>query len=378
MSQKEINSILQKQLATITNVLPKEKEDAVSVDDNSIEYEQIDIYYAVKPFYLILSLIGMQKVTFSNEKKIVSKNIKVYATAIALAVLCVACFIIYKRFLNTYPNMSPASVITDLLTIVPMTFSTIVSLLMAVTCNRGMILRTLNNFIIVDKQLTVQGTNIYKPLRTKILVVMFLVIVGTTLQYVYDYFFAKFDVDYGAKVFMVIVKELVILEIVLLIYVDATRLDIMNVQLENTKYDISKLFNDEVSVKSKKMESIVMKFSTKVGAINYPKTEAQDEEKIDDLIKLMRVYDRLADNANIVNSCFGIPVNSFMYLIIYNIFQYSLDNIFQLLCSAIAVFINILSTVDKLITMSNKPDSGNVRFRFRFIIFLYIYKIDCY
>lgn len=316
MSQKEINAILQKQLASVTHVLPKGKEDTVSVEN--VEFEQIDIYYTVKPFYLILSLIGMQKVTFGYEKKIVSNRIKAYAMALALAVLCVACYIVYERFLSTYPSMSPASVITDLLTIVPMTFSTIVSLLMAVTCNRSMILRTLNNFVIVDKQLAIQGMNIYKPLRTKISVVMFLVIVGTTLQYVYDYYFAKFDFDYAAKVFMIIVKELVILEIALLIYVDATRLDLMNGQLENTKYDnISKLFNDEVSVKSKKMESIMMKFSSQIGAVNYPK-ETQDEEKIDDLIRLMRVYDRLADNANIVNSCFGIPVN--IHEIIYNIF----------------------------------------------------------
>lgn len=323
--EKECNTVLQSKLSKITHVHPKENE-----KDFSKNEPNSDILDCVRPFFIILQLIGMQQMTFKGREVVPTIWFyKLFSLMVASAILGVQSYVLYTQYTSeTEESKTPAAVVTELLKVIPPSISAIICLGFSATSYQNMIIRVLNNYKIVDKQLVIQNSNIYIPMRNKIIVFVTGMLLLAILMNGFDFWVNKYRLKTIVISLVISLNEFVLLEVCILLYIVTTRLDVLNTQLNSTKYDASKLFNNEVSIINNRKDLIMMSMVDNLGNMNTKnKKNLPDEEQLDDVIRLMKVYDRLADNANIVNSCFGIPVRKYLFLP----FDFCLPNIAELL-----------------------------------------------
>lgn len=305
LDEKECNTVLQNKLSKITHVQPKEHEKEFSKNEPNS-----DIFDSVRPFFFILQLLGMQQMTFKGREIIPTRwYYKLYSLMVAAAIFGAQSYVLYTQYTGETESKTPAAVVTELLKLIPPSISAVICLAFSATSYQNMIIRVLNNYKIVDKQLVIQNSNIYKPMRNKIIVFVTGMLLLAILMNGFDFWVNAYLVKVIVISLVISLNEFILLEVCILLYIVTTRLDVLNTQLNATKYDASKLFNNEVSIINKRKDLIMMSMVDNLGNMNAQNHKnLPDEEQLDDVIRLMKVYDRLADNANIVNSCFGIPV----------------------------------------------------------------------
>lgn len=296
METKNRNVVYQTASPVTTRVLP--------FIFRNTQNNSLNVIYIFKTLQYFLRIFGLQKVSISGRKVKKTRGISAtYSITLALAIFSVQSYAVYYRTVHYYNSMEFPSILVDLLNLIPSTVTAIVSLIFSATKYQPIFIRLLHNFVSIDHHLNIPLDKVYLILRKKVTIFLTFIIVTSIVTNLYDYFMWKGDTRISMSSVLMTIKELTLLEVSIYFYLIIIRFDNLNVQLKGAKYESPNIYLSEVIKIDRKRNSVIKR----MGKIYFEGNEGVRNQE--NLSRLMIIFDKLADNVNIINSCFGLTVN---------------------------------------------------------------------
>lgn len=277
--------------------------------------KQYTMFYVYKSNNNLNKLFGLQKVTYDGEtNKPIGVFAKVYALIIIAIVITEGYFLVGD--LRKRNGVQAIIVVIDMLSNVCVTITTIVSILTSAFLVSPFMLRALQGFGPIDDKLGIKGNQNYIFLRKRIMLAQFALITFTVCHFCYEYYigivvqwnFGHRSITLHLIDFSVYVQ---MFDFATVIWVVVFRFKMFNsqlVELVNEENEFDKIYSDEMTIFPNEMGfSKVSDFFLRTKTYN--KTKSDQNNKSQNLMRLMKVFDELADVANIVSSCFGLSVS---------------------------------------------------------------------
>lgn len=261
--------------------------------------EKHNIFYSLKPFYILLQVFGLSKMNKNPQKKFCS-FVKIYSAFLILMIFGYQWRVLYERFVYYYWKMKVASVIMDLLIMMPVWVSSLYSLSSIIFNNPDRIYRIMNNIKCVDDKLAMNTPENYKKLRLKVTVLLIVIVVGTLLHYLFDFSVWKGDVRISLLFLMQSISELELLDLTLHVYLIYNRMSLINKKLKYDHSFVTVFIGHEICLVNNLIER-----------------KSNRSSEYDKLIELVWLFDRLSDNIDIINSYFGVQVRIFLNIFLF-------------------------------------------------------------
>lgn len=287
---------------------------SLSAKENGRVVKQYDMFYVYKSNNYLNKLFGLQKITYDGEtQKAVGGFAKLYALIIISLVITESYFLIGD--LKNREAIQAIIVVIDILSNVCVTITTIVSILISAFLVSPFMLRALQGFGPIDDKLGIKGNQNYIFLRRRIMLAQFALIVFSICHVIYEDYVGveQWNAGYRAITMHLIDFSVYIqmFDFATLIWIIVTRFKMFNSQLAelvNEDNSLDKIFNDPMTIYpnelgSNKVSDFYLRPKT------YSQTKINEKNKSQELMRLMKVFDELADVANIVSSCYGLSVS---------------------------------------------------------------------
>lgn len=269
-----------------------------------------DIIYIFKPIQWVQRGLGLQKVSFNKGQ--VQKTAKItalYSVVLAITSITLQTFIVAHLIKKHHKFDSAATIAVDLLNLIPVAWCAQLSLFLSGTRYQPLIIRLFNNFQLIDHHLRISLNKKYTSLRKKLFFILFLLITISVISYAYDIMIWHGDIRIFVIPVSSTIMDITLLEVMIYLYLIYTRLGDLNKQLEATKYDATQIFIAEVNKVNYRKKFTISESVEYLERKNARKVNKKlCENSYDNITRLMMIFDRLADNANIINSCFGVTV----------------------------------------------------------------------
>lgn len=296
------------------------KPDAKRKNSNKYKNESANNYninYSVKPLYFMLILFGMNKFVYKgNEIVKIGLTSKLYSLVCSASVM--ACGIFTTYVLLMYRGASYPKIVMVIYTLahVTSTLTSSTGIFKSSFTNSKKIYKMMVNVAEIDKKLDIRGRSNYERLRYFIIVLQLFYVLINVLHYVYEDYC---DLDTGIGKISLILEHttnaLTLLQLVDFstnLWINVTRYKILNDKLKIVLTDVQKLsdekttFDDHDSqTDNKKIE--VFSIENKMEKLN----NNNDQDIYDRVLYIMKVFDTIADNIQILNSCYGFTVSKY-------------------------------------------------------------------
>lgn len=278
----------------------------------------LNVIHVFESLHYLLRLFGLKKVSISGSKVRKTRRLSaIYSLTLAVVIFSGQIYAVYYRTVKYYDSMQLPSILVDLLNLIPSTVTVLVSLIFSSTKYRIIFVRLFRNFQAIDSHLNIHVDKDYFILKKKITHFLTFIIVTSTIVNVYDYFIWKGDTRISLSTVLMTIKELTLLEASIYFYLIIIRFDDLNLQLETAKYDSPNIYFSEIIVKTE------LKRDAHIRRVNKMFVEGKEGiENQENLTRLLIIFDKLADNVNIINSCFGLAVSSLSKILLILLLWY--------------------------------------------------------
>lgn len=272
-------------------------------------YAKMNIHYALTPVNYFFSFCGIQ--SYSNKKNKVSTKTrfsKAYPVFLACGIFVSFAFqIIIKMLIEVKLSMS-AIAITDNLTYFFLVFTALCSLTCPVFGSSRLAMKYFDNIECVDKLLDLPP-ECYEAMRKMIRIYLLFVVYSViTVSLDFIAWYGPLSFYYITMYIAFFIVDFLIFQYALYVWIIIFRMRALVSQLIYSDSQLHKTDCIDFSPNNNMFVDCWNKMNKLVLKCNVPYDFNAR------LLKLMMIYDKLADNVEIINSSYGLQVN---YLYIY-------------------------------------------------------------
>lgn len=287
---------------------------SLSAKENERIKIQYDVFYVYKSNNYLNKLFGLQKITYDGKThKAIGGFTKLYALLIISLIITERYFLLGD--MKKRESVQSIVVVMDILSIVSTSVTTIVSVLISAFLVSPFMIRALQGFSPIDDKLGIRGNQNYIYLRRRIMLAQFVLLTIAVLQVIYEGYVGveQWSSDYRYIAFHLVdlCVYVQMFDFATVIWIVVTRFKIFNSQLAavvNDETELEKISNDEMPLILNELASNkVSGFS--LSTKSYIQLKYNQNNKYQNLMRLMKVFDELADIANIVSSSYGPSVS---------------------------------------------------------------------
>lgn len=268
-----------------------------------------DLFYALKPFSPVYMFFGLLKLRTNGQKfKEISPYIKIYSFVLCFLLTVWQVIVIIERYKNVVGDRGNEAALLDLLSFVPPLFTASISILISASIGSEMIVKFYENLEKIDESLSISRMDVYKKLRIKhaVLQLCFLLFTLTGLFHDITKFWSATVLWYTVA----LIIDLICIEFVVYVSTMKMKLRLVNDKLKDFYSEMS---HESVLISMSKISSI---YRTSVSLYTHsgkPKKQNND----DPITHLTNIYEKIADNAYILNSFYGLPVSTILATLQY-------------------------------------------------------------
>lgn len=315
MKSKEESSLFRKSDTKRSN--------SIKYIKNESEYNY-NINYSVKPLNLMLMLFGMNKFMYKgNEIVKIGLLSKLYSLICTLFVISSGVSTTYVMLMNREDPYPKIVMVIYTLGYVTSTLTSSTGIFKSAFTNSKNIFKMMLNIAEIDKKLGIRERNNYKRLRFLIIVLQLFYVLINILHYLYDDY-CDLESDTG-KIFLVfehITNALTLLQLVdfsVNLWINVTRYKILNDKLKIVLADVHKMSDEITSFGDYDSQTKNIKVFNIEDKMEKLHNKSDTNQNIyDRILYIMKIFDMIADNIQILNSCYGFTVsilNFFFHII---------------------------------------------------------------
>lgn len=269
-----------------------------------------DLFYALKPFFPLYVLFGLSKLRSDGQKfKQINPYIKIYSFVLCFLLIVWEVIVIIDRYKSIFSDRGNEAALLDLLSFVPPLFTASISILISASIGSEMIVKFYENVEMIDGSLSVFKMKEYKKLRIQHALLQLFFLCFTLIG------FFRYIINLTSAIILwytvALTIDLMCIEFVVYVSTMKMKLRLVN---EKLKEFYSQMSNESVLISMSKISSI---YRTPVSLYTNNeklKTPKQNNNN-DPITHLTNIYEKIADNAYILNSFYGLPVSTVVIFI---------------------------------------------------------------